>query len=70
MTARATPVVLKRYRATRFYDAAAARYLTIDDLLAWRMISLPFEVRDAQSGQDVTETVLSQAASRRVFRIN
>jgi polyhydroxyalkanoate synthesis regulator protein len=70
MTARATPVVVKRYRETRFYDAGAARYLTIDDLLAWQATSLQFEVRDAQSGEDVTETVLSQAASRRVFRIN
>jgi polyhydroxyalkanoate synthesis regulator protein len=70
MTARATPVVVKRYRETRFYDAAAARYLTIDDLLAWQATSLPFEVRDAQSSEDVTETVLSQAASQRAFRIN
>ena len=63
MTAKAR-VLIRRYEDQRFYDAELARYLTIDDLLAWRAMSLCFEVRDARTDEDVTETVLALAVRK------
>ena len=60
MTAK-EPVLIKRCDSQRFYDVGFARYLTIDDLVAWQAMSLCFEVRDAKTGEDVTAAVLAQA---------
>jgi polyhydroxyalkanoate synthesis regulator protein len=63
MSARAR-VLIKRYEDQRLYDVGLGRYLTIDDLVAWRAMSLCFEVRDAKTGEDVTETVLARAMTK------
>ena len=63
MTAKAR-VLIKRYEDQRLYDEGLGRYLTIDDLVAWRAMSLCFEVRDEKTGEDVTEAVLAQATTK------
>jgi polyhydroxyalkanoate synthesis regulator protein len=63
MTAK-EPVLIKRCDSQRFYDVGCARYLTIDDLVAWQAMSLCFEVRDAKTGEDVTAAVLAQALQK------
>jgi polyhydroxyalkanoate synthesis regulator protein len=55
------PVLIKRCDNQQFYDVGCARYLTIDDLVAWQAMSLCFEVRDAKTGEDVTAAVLAKA---------
>jgi hypothetical protein len=57
-------VLIKRCEDQRLYDVGLGRYLTIDDLVAWRAMSLCFEVRDEKTGDDVTETVLAQAMTK------
>jgi polyhydroxyalkanoate synthesis regulator protein len=60
MTAKANPVVVKRYGDRRLYDVAQARYVTTDDLLAWRAMSRRFIVLDARTEEDITASVLAQ----------
>ena len=60
MTARTTPVIVKRYGDKRLYDVGLGRYVTVDELLAWQAMSQTFVVRDAQTGEDVTAAVLAQ----------
>ena len=59
------PVLIERFDDQRFYDVALARFLTIDDLVAWHAMSLCFEVRDATTGEDVTEKILAEVLSDR-----
>ncbi len=59
----ATFVLIKRYDGQRLYDTDLRRYVTIEDLYAWQLMSVPFIVRDAQSGEDVTAATLEEPAS-------
>ena len=53
------PVVLiEREAGQRLYDRDLRRYITVDDLFAWQLMSVPFIVRDAASGEDVTATIM------------
>jgi polyhydroxyalkanoate synthesis regulator protein len=38
------------------------RYITVDDLHAWQLMSVPFIVRDAESGEDVTAAIMLEPA--------
>jgi polyhydroxyalkanoate synthesis regulator protein len=51
-------VLVKRYAGQRLYDTDLKRYITVDDLFAWQLMSVPFIVRDAHSGEDVTAATL------------
>jgi polyhydroxyalkanoate synthesis regulator protein len=51
-------VVVERCEGQRLYDVDLRRYITIDDLYAWQLMSVPFIVRDAESGEDVTKDIL------------
>jgi polyhydroxyalkanoate synthesis regulator protein len=54
-----TPVVLiEREAGQRLYDRDLRRYITVDDLYAWQLMSVPFIVRDAASGEDITATIM------------
>jgi PHB accumulation regulatory protein len=53
-----TSVLVKRYDDERLYDTGLKRYITIDDLYAWQLMSVPFVVRDARSGEDITTATL------------
>jgi polyhydroxyalkanoate synthesis regulator protein len=55
-------VVVERYEGQRLYDAGLRRYITVDDLYAWQLMSVPFIVRDALSGEDVTAAILLEPA--------
>jgi hypothetical protein len=58
------PVVLvERDAGQRLYDRDLRRYITVDDLYAWQLMSVPFIVRDAESGEDITATIMLEGAS-------
>jgi polyhydroxyalkanoate synthesis regulator protein len=58
-----TPVVLiERDAGQRLYDRDLRRYITVDDLYAWQLMSVPFIVRDAESGEDVTAAIMLEPA--------
>ena len=63
MTAK-EPVLIKRYEHQRFFDVTLARYVTIDDLVAWQAMSVCFDVRDAETGENITEMVLAEATRK------
>jgi len=56
----AEPVVIKRYADRRLYNPAAGSYVTIKDLGALVEDEEDFVVYDANTGDDVTHTVLKQ----------
>ena len=54
------PVTIRKYAADRFYDGAAASYVSLDDLAALVEDGDDFVVHDAKTGEDVTGSVLKQ----------
>jgi polyhydroxyalkanoate synthesis regulator protein len=52
------PILVKRYAASRLYDTARARYVSLDDLRDWKARGILFEVRDAESGEDISRVLL------------
>jgi polyhydroxyalkanoate synthesis regulator protein len=48
------PTLVKRYGGGRLYDTTATRYVTLDDLRRWQEQGVPFEIRDAETGADIT----------------
>jgi polyhydroxyalkanoate synthesis repressor PhaR len=53
-------VLVKRYAGTRLYDTDAARYLSLEDIGEMLRSGRRLTVRDARSGEDVTQAVLAQ----------
>lgn len=54
------PIVIKRYDGVRLYDTRNAHYVTIDDLARMVLSGKPFEVKDASTGEDVTQELLDR----------
>jgi len=54
-----TPTIVKRYAGSRLYDTARACYVTVDDLRRWQSDGIRFNVREADTGEDVTADVLA-----------
>jgi polyhydroxyalkanoate synthesis regulator protein len=54
----ARPILIKRYARSRLYDTAKGRYVTLEELRAWRRKRVAFVVEDAETGQDVTRVLL------------
>jgi len=52
------PILVKRYGASRFYDTGKARYVSLDELRAWKEHGIPFEIREAETGEDVSRVLL------------
>ena len=52
-------ILVKRYASSRLYDTSKARYVTIEDLREWRNRGIAFEVRDAETGEDVSRILLA-----------
>ncbi len=52
-------ILIKRYARSRLYDAANARYVTLDDLRQWTRERVAFTVRDAETGNDITRVLLA-----------
>lgn len=55
----AEPILVKRYAASRLYDTSSARYVSVDELRAWKAHGIPFEVREAETGEDVSRVLLA-----------
>jgi polyhydroxyalkanoate synthesis repressor PhaR len=54
------PQIIRRYENRKLYDAAARRYVTLDDLAARVARGEEFQVQDQKSGEDLTNLVLAQ----------
>jgi polyhydroxyalkanoate synthesis repressor PhaR len=60
MTEAGTPLIVKRYAGRRLYDPAAGAYLTLDDLALLAHDDEDFVVIEAETGEDITGSVLKQ----------
>jgi polyhydroxyalkanoate synthesis repressor PhaR len=60
MTEAGTPLSIKRYAGTRLYDPAAGAYVTLDDLAQWVEDDEDLIVTEAETGEDITRSVLKQ----------
>jgi polyhydroxyalkanoate synthesis regulator protein len=55
----AQPMLVKRYARSRLYDTRAARYVSLDELRDWRARGVAFEVRDAETGEEISRILLT-----------
>ena len=53
------PILIRRYARSRLYDTVAGRYLTVEDLRQWRKEGVAFQVRDGETGEDITRVLLA-----------
>lgn len=54
------PVLIKLYGKSRLYHPEAGRYLTVEDLGLMVEDDEDFVVRDAETGEDLTSSILKQ----------
>jgi polyhydroxyalkanoate synthesis regulator protein len=59
VTPRYPPILVRRYARSRLYDTIAGRYLSVDDLRQWLKDGVRFEVRDSETGEDITRVLLA-----------
>ena len=52
------PILVKRYSGSRLYDTSKARCVTIEELREWRNRGIALEVREAETGEDVSRILL------------
>jgi polyhydroxyalkanoate synthesis repressor PhaR len=57
------PRLVKRYGSRKLYDTVASRYVSLDELAAAIRAGEHVQVRDNDSGDDVTAAVLTQIIS-------
>jgi len=60
MTEAGTPLIVKRYAGKRLYDAVAGSYLSLDDLAQRVEDNDDVVVTEAETGEDITRSVLKQ----------
>ena len=60
MTEAGKPLIIKRYAGRRLYDPAAGAYLALDDLGLLVEDDEDFVVIEAETGEDITGSVLKQ----------
>lgn len=53
-------IVVKKYANRRLYDTGRSSYVTLEDLAEMIREGQEFVVQDAKSGEDLTQTVLTQ----------
>jgi polyhydroxyalkanoate synthesis regulator protein len=53
------PVIIKLYANRRLYDGKIGRYRSLDELRLWRARQVPFLIVDSETGDDVTDRILS-----------
>jgi polyhydroxyalkanoate synthesis repressor PhaR len=53
------PILVRRYVRSRLYDTVAGRYLTVEDLRQWLRDGVDFQVRDSETGEDITRVLLA-----------
>ncbi len=56
----APPTIIKKYGNRRLYDTGDSRYITLDELAAKIQSGIDVRVVDAKSGDDLTQTTLTQ----------
>ena len=54
------PILVKRYAASRLYDTVNARYVSVEELRTWKARHVPFEVREAETGEDISRVLLAE----------
>ncbi len=54
------PVQIKRYPNRRYYASSTSKYVSLGDIEAMVKAGQTVEIRDSQSGEDMTQTVLTQ----------
>jgi len=57
------PRIIKKYPNRRLYDTELSRYVTVADLKKLIVDGVDFEVRDANTGDDITRHILLQIIS-------
>ena len=59
VAAKPNPSILaRRYARSRLYDTVRGRYLTMEDLRQWLRDGIAFQVRDSESGENITRVLL------------
>ena len=53
------PILIKLYANRRLYDGAEGRYRSVDELRTWKAREVPFLIVDSDTGDDVTNRILS-----------
>ena len=56
----ASPRIIKKYPNRRLYDTTVSTYITLADVKSMVLNGVPFEVRDAKTGEDLTRSILLQ----------
>ncbi len=56
----AEPITIKKYASRRLYNPGAGCYVTLDELGAMVEDEEDFVVHDANTGEDITHSVLKQ----------
>jgi polyhydroxyalkanoate synthesis repressor PhaR len=59
-TAKAAPVIIKKYANRRLYNTATSSYVTLDNLSQMVRGGADFVVYDAKTGEEITRAVLTQ----------
>ena len=59
------PRIIKKYPNRRLYDTEVSRYVTLADVRELVLRKIPFQVRDARSGEDLTRGILLQIIMER-----
>jgi polyhydroxyalkanoate synthesis regulator protein len=59
MVAASDPVTVKLYANRRLYEPRSGRYVTRDELIALQRDGADVTVRDADTGADITRSILS-----------
>jgi polyhydroxyalkanoate synthesis repressor PhaR len=62
------PTVIRKYANRRLYNTATAGFVTLDDLRQMVTAGEDFAVVDAQSGKDITASVLAQIIAEQETR--
>lgn len=53
------PVIIKLYPNRRLYDGEVGAYRSLEELRAWKHHQVPFLIVDSNTGDDVTDRILS-----------
>ena len=59
------PVRIKRYPNRRFYDLDASKYISLEDIERLVCSGRHVEIRESQTGEDITRSVLTRIISER-----
>ena len=54
------PRIIKKYPNRRLYDTEVSRYVTLEDVRSLVLEEVPFQIRDARTGEDLTRSILLQ----------